>query len=198
MIEYRNKLELAEYIAVAEIIADGFFDVAGQYAPHYGALNAYRMFYNMCVTKSKYDEQYGHEIGLEEAAEIISDDEFISKFDTCVRSDCGGLTFSAAYRAAMEMVWQRKSSIGSAVTLITSLIKDIAEKINNVMSGDNLARIETIANDIKEGKLSADAVVEAYGKKLAARAEEQFDAPEINVVPKEQEEPQESEVENGG
>lgn len=198
MIEYRNKLELAEYLALAEIIADGYFDVDGQYAPHYGTLNAYRMFYNMCVTKSKYDEKYGHEVSLEEAAEIISDDEFISKFDTCVRSDCGGLTFSAAYRAAMDMVCQRKSSIGSAVTLITELIKDVSDKISNVMSGENLARIELIANDIKEGKLSADAVVDAYGKQLAARAEEQFKVPEISIVSKEQEEPQEAEVENGG
>lgn len=163
--EYKNKIEMAEFLAISEIIADGYFNESGEYVPHYGILNAYRVFYNMCVTKSKYDESYGHNItNIDELDEIVSDEEFVKKFETCVNSGAGGITFSASFANAMKMVDARKSSIGSAVTLIIDAIQNIADRAKSVMSDENMKNIAAIAKDIGSGKISADAIVEAYGK----------------------------------
>lgn len=178
MIEYKNKIELAEFLAISEIIADGYFDETGAYAPHYGIMNAYRVFYNVCVTKSPYDETYGHNIiNIEELDEIVSDDEFVTKFETCVNSGKQGLTFSAAFNNAMQMVDARKSSIGSAVTMIVDAIQGIADRAKSVMSDENMKHIASIAKDIGNGKITADDIVNAYGKQLEEKAGK------ISVVP---------------
>ena len=178
MIEFENKIELAEFLAITEIIADGYFNEAGEYVPHYGILNAYRVFYNVCVTKSPYDETYGHDIvNIEELDEIVSDDEFVTEFETCVNSGKQGLTFSAAFNNAMQMVDARKSSIGSAVTMIVDAIQGIADRAKSVMSDENMQHIASIAKDIGNGKITADDIVNAYGKQLEEKARI------INVMP---------------
>ena len=178
MIEFENKIELAEFLAITEIIADGYFNEAGEYVPHYGILNAYRVFYNVCVTKSPYDETYGHDIvNIEELDEIVSDEEFVTEFETCVNSGKQGLTFSAAFNNAMQMVDARKSSIGSAVTMIVDAIQGIADRAKSVMSDENMQHIASIAKDIGNGKITADDIVNAYGKQLEEKARI------INVMP---------------
>lgn len=114
---------------------------------------------------------------VEELDEIISDELFIKAFESCVNSGENGLTFSAAFNNAMQMVDARKSSIGSAVTMIVDSIQQIAEKAKSVMSDENMKNIAAIAKDIGSGKISADAIVEAYGKQLEEKARI------INVMP---------------
>lgn len=175
MMNYKNRITATEFLAVAETITDNYFDESGKYTPHFGILDAYRLFYNLCVTK-------GEKITtIEELEKVIENNNLIEAFNDCIAHNEGGLTFSAAYHAAKDMVEQRKTSITSAVTMITELITDVSNRIKDVMSGENLSRIETIAQDIKDGKLSADAVVEAYARKLETDLEKET-TPDISIV----------------
>lgn len=171
MIEFKNKIEMAEYFAITEVIADGYFDAAGSYVPHYGIMNAYMVFYNLCVTNSPYDEKYQHNVtNIDELDEIISDVDFLEAFENCVNSGEKGSTFSAAFENAMKIIEARKSSIGSAVTMIVDAIQTIAERAKGVMSDENMKNIAAIAKDIGNGKITADAIVEAYGKQIEEKA----------------------------
>lgn len=172
MIKYRNDLELTEYIVISQVIAGGYFDIDGNYQPHYGIINAYRLFYNNCVTRSPYDDKYGHDIErIEELEEIISDRDFISAFDECIHSGEGGLTFSSAYAVAMDIVENRNSSLNTLISAAQKLLHNAIDQAAAVLSAENMEYMRSIAEDIKSGKIGGDAVVDAYCKRLNQAAE---------------------------
>lgn len=171
MIKYRNDLELTEYIVISQAIAGGYFDIDGNYQPHYGIINTYRLFYNNCVTRSPYDDKYGHDIDrIEELEEIIADRDFIAAFEECISKEDTGLTFGAAYRNAMKLVENRNSSLNTLISSLRGLIDETIGKMQNVLSVENLEYMKEISDDIKKGKIGGEAVVDAYAKKLREQA----------------------------
>ncbi|MCD7891640.1 MAG: hypothetical protein LUG26_07845 [Ruminococcus sp.] len=84
-----TKLSLFDYLAMVENIASEFIDEkSGVYQPHIGQLNAMRLFYNFCVTESKFDDKYEHNIvDAEDMEEIVADEEFIEAFNNAIRPD---------------------------------------------------------------------------------------------------------------
>lgn len=163
-IEVNTKLELFDYLSMVNEIALEFFSADGIYQPHIGTINAMRLFYNKCVTKSKFDEKYGHDIvDAADMIEIVADSNFIQKYNAAI---IGGiyidLDFGGAYDNAMKIVDFRKSSFGNAVEIVGSIIKRLAESISAVLTDENIEKISQVAKEISNGNISAETIVDAY------------------------------------
>ncbi|MCD7810268.1 MAG: hypothetical protein LUG91_00185 [Ruminococcus sp.] len=166
-----TKLSLFDYLAMVENIASEFIDEkSGVYQPHIGQLNAMRLFYNFCVTESKFDDKYEHNIiDAEDMEEIVADEEFIEAFNNAIRPDvyldiC--YDFACAYADAMEIVNVKKTSLGNVINAIGNMINSVFENISSVFTEDNIGTISQIAEDMSKGKVSAEAIVDAYAKKM--------------------------------
>lgn len=159
-----SNLNLIEFLAMTESIADGYFDDDGNYQPHYGLINAMRLFYNVCVKQSKFDEKYPHNIvEMSDLDEIITDDYFRQYFYNEIYNGVEGINFNTAYDNAREIVHQRNSSVTNIGEQVKHMLVNFTDSISAYLNEDNLNKIGVIAQDIQNGKLSADSIVEAYG-----------------------------------
>lgn len=161
----KKDFSVIDYVSLVNGIADEFFDVNGEYQPHLGRLNVMRLFYNECVTESKFDlpHDFNDALMLEP---LIQDEEFIAEFNKALKGDGSvRLDFANAYAEAMEIVNVRKDSFGNAVDVIKGAISNIVDMINPVLGTDNIEKFKQIADSFTSGNLSADAIVEAFGNK---------------------------------
>lgn len=168
--EVNTKLALFDYLAMVKEIAYEFInDEDGTYQPQIGKLNAMRLFYNHCVIKSRFDEKYGHDvIDADSMEEIVADDGFIEAFNKAIECDRTiRYDFANAYRDAMEIVNVKKTSFGSAVNIVGSMINKIFESVSPLLTEENINIVSQIAKDMSEGKVSAEAIVDAYANRLA-------------------------------
>ena len=161
----KNELELIEYISLVENLAKEYFDYEGNYTPHYGELNAIRLFYNWCVE----DDIDGLPHTLEDATELsglVKNEDFMKAFAVCRqnRSDDCKLTFGNAYQTADLIVDERKFSFNRIAEVLKMTIGNLLDGINTALSPENIEKIEKIANEIKGGNISADSIAEAVGK----------------------------------
>lgn len=161
----KKDFSVIDYVSLVNGIADEFFDVNGEYQPHLGRLNVMRLFYNECVTESKFDlpHDFNDALMLEP---LIQDEEFIAEFNKALKGDGSiRLDFANAYAEAMEIVNVRKGSFGNAVDVIKGAISNIIDMINPVLGTDNIEKFKQIADSFTSGNLSADAIIEAFGNK---------------------------------
>lgn len=70
-------------------------------------------------------------------------------------------SFHDALDDAMEIVYHRKSSLYAVEAMINRIVKTATTQMENVMSQKNFDQLMMMAADIKNGKLNADALVEA-------------------------------------
>ena len=165
-----TKLALFDYLAmVNEIVYEFFNDDDGTYQPQIGKLNAMRLFYNHCVLSSNFDEKYGHNVtDAGSMEEIVADDGFINEFNYAIRCDNEfSYNFANAYRDALDIVNTKKTSIGNAISVISTIINKLVENTSSLITEENVNTISLIAKDISEGKISAEAIVNAYANKLS-------------------------------
>lgn len=67
----------------------------------------------------------------------------------------------------MEIVNVKKTSFGSAVNIVGSMINKIFESVSPLLTEENINIVSQIAKDMSEGKVSAEAIVDAYANRLA-------------------------------
>ena len=161
----KKDLNVIDFVALVNGIANEFFDSDGEYQPHIGRLNAMRLFYNKCVTVSKFDipHDFNDALMLES---LIINEEFIAEFNKALKGDGSiRLDFANAYAEAMEIVNVKKGSFGNAVSIIKGAISNIVEMINPVLGSDNIEKFKQIADSFSNGNLSADAIVDVFGYK---------------------------------
>lgn len=161
----KNELELVEYIALVENLAKEYFDIEGNFTPHYGELNAMRCFYNLCVEEDIAELPHNLE-DVMELIPLIKNEEFLNAFAVCKqnRSDDCKLTFGNAYQTADLIVDERKFSFNRIAEVLKMTIGNLLDGINTALSPENIEKIEKIANEIKGGNISADSIAEAVGK----------------------------------
>lgn len=164
VLKVNTKLELFDYLAMVNEIALEFFSDDGVYQPHIGEINAMRLFYNQCVTKSKFDEKYSHDIvDAMDMVDIVNDTGFIGAYNEAITSNTyTSLDFGNAYRNAMEIVNVKKSSFGNAVKIVGSMLNRFTDSISSVLTDENIEKVSQIAKEISNGNISAEAVVNAY------------------------------------
>lgn len=166
--EINANLELFDYLAMVNEIALEFFSEEGTYQPHIGKVNAMRLFYNQCVTQSKFDEKYSHDIvDAMDMVEIVADADFISAYNESIAAGAyTSLDFGNAYKDAMEIVDVRKSSFGNAVEIVGSMLNRLVGSISSVLTDENIEKVSQIAKEISNGNISAEAVVDAYAEHM--------------------------------
>ena len=160
-----TSLGMVEYLTMVNEIILEYFDEDGNYQPQIGILNTMRLFYNECVIESKFE--LPHDITDAMDMEImVTDDEFINEFNNAIIGDVPGIRFdfANAYKDAMDIVETKKSSIERAVDSVKKMIISVLDVINPLLSDEHIDKVAEIAHDVANGKISAEAVVDAYGK----------------------------------
>ena len=162
-IKVKENFEIVDFATMVDSIVAEYFDAEGNYTPHIGMLNAMRVFYNECVTESKFDIEHNIVEALEMET-LVADDDFIEAFNKAIYFDgTVKLNFANAYKNALDIVNTRKTSIGNAIDMFKSGLTKFVDKISPVLTEGNLAQLTKIAEDISKGKLNPDSIVEAYG-----------------------------------
>lgn len=163
----KKNLSVIDYVSLVNGIANDFFDAeTGEYTPHIGRLNAMRLFYNECVTESKFDLPHDFEDALQMDI-LVEDDTFIKEFNTAVVGDgVIRLDFANAYADAMEAVNAKKNSFGNAVNIIRKTIERVSESISSVVTDESLEKLTKIADSVNTNNLSIDSFVKAYSNYL--------------------------------
>lgn len=163
----KKNLSVIDYVTLVNGIVNDFFDAeTGEYTPHIGRLNAMRLFYNECVTDSKFDLPHDFEDALQMDV-LVEDDEFIKEFNTAVVGDgVIRLDFANAYADAMEAVNAKKNSFGNAVTIIRKAVEKVSESISSVVTDESLEKLTKIADSVNTNNLNLDSFVKAYSNYL--------------------------------
>lgn len=160
-----TELEMFEYLQTVNDIALEYFNIDGKYQPHIGILNAMRIFYNLCVKESKYDEEYGHDIfDATDMKEIVVDKDFIDAFNSALMVKGMDFNFGNAYRQALDIVEYKKTSLENTVDIIYKAVMNFVESFNSTVSGDTINTIVDIANKMSNNQINSETIVEAYAQ----------------------------------
>lgn len=162
--EVHTDLTITEYVLMTRAIVSEYFNENGEYTPEIGELNAMRLFYNNCVET----DIAGISHDIEEAdvlKDIIVDDDFIHSYNDAIsNSEDIKCDFGNAYKKAMLIVENEKSTTNSIVNKITAAIQNVISEINGVMTPENIDKISEISKSILSGDFSPESVVNAFIK----------------------------------
>ena len=162
-----TNLNIYDYVSTIEELVNEYYDEEGNYVPHYGELNAMRLFYNLCVK----DDIAGISHDITEATQlepIITNKTFLSAYRNglLIASDGNPLTFASAAAKANEIVFVRNNSFGSVVSAIKWAVKDIEEKLGMASSetiNDIIAAADKLSDAMTESGIDSNSIVEAVG-----------------------------------
>lgn len=160
-----TELSMIDYLVMVNDMVLEYFNEDGEYQPHIGMLNVMRLFYNHCVIESKFDTPHDI-IDAMDMEIIVEDDDFLNAFNEAIIGDSSGIrmNFSNAYKDAMDIVETKKQSVERAVGSIKKALSSIIDTINPLLTDEHIEKVSEIARDVASGKLSAEAIVDAYGK----------------------------------
>lgn len=160
-----TNLGLVDYVQTVNDIVLEYFSIDGSYQPHIGILNTMRLFYNLCVKESSFDNEYGHDIiDAMEMVDIISDENFIKQFnDNLTNCEIIKLDFGNAYRDAMKIVDYKKSSLENAINMVQNSLTNFVTSLSETINDKDIKTITDIAEKISSGNINSDTIVEAYG-----------------------------------
>ena len=151
-----TNLGIIDFLQVVNDIALEYFNADGVYQPHIGMLNAMRVFYNICVKESRFDEEYGHDIfDALDMEDIVKDESFIDEFNKAISTPRVKLDFANAYEQALKIVKDRKTSLTSAVDTIRNLLLWLMDYMDEVFKNENIDKIANIVEKFSGAKNSA-------------------------------------------
>lgn len=177
-----TNLSLVDFVAVIEALADGFFDDDGAYAPHMGLINAMRVFYNVCVVESRFDDEIPHDfVDVMLVEKLAKDDEFYTAFkDACLLGAYDErLTFATAYEKATDIADKRCKSV---LYSIAPALEVIAQSLSRALSGVNIKEFNDVLDKMRENGIDAKAIWDAYTESAAFAGNKPEEA-NNNVVP---------------
>lgn len=154
-----TKLSIVDYMMVVEEIVQEFFDIDGEYKPHFGELNAMRIFYNYCT------EPEVQIVDSLEMQEIIEQDEFVEAYNNEIHGEHKKtLDFHNAYYDAKEIVYQKISSYQCLATAVENAMKTLFDTLLSRFNDDSIQKLIDVAEKVADKNIDEQAIVEAYGK----------------------------------
>lgn len=139
-----TKLNISEYMDVVSEIVDGHFDDDGNYVPHIGKIAAMEAFFNHCVKEHRFELQEQSEENPYPIDIVFTDDDFVTAFNDAVDDTYkSSMNFGNAYRDALKIVEDKRSSIGRVVTMISAFVEQY-------FTPDNLAKLFGDSNRFQE------------------------------------------------
>ena len=146
-----TNLSVVDFVTTVNDLAIEYFDIDGTYQPHIGMLNAMRVFYNKCVKESKFDISHDITDALE-LEPLVKDDEFIKAFNEALYDDDEyKLNFATAMNEAVAIVENKRTSINGLIDRIKMAILDMTEKMNGVLTKENIEKVADVAKELFGG-----------------------------------------------
>lgn len=136
--KFDYKLNVNDYVAVVEAIADGYFNDVGEYSPQMGRIVAVAVFCDYCMKESVFGDVENPDMDV-----IFDNHEIMEAYKKALRICDEQLCFANAYDDALELVEYRKSSLTQAVGLFSGIIRQ-------ALSPDNLSKLYEISDRFKE------------------------------------------------
>ena len=167
--KYNNKLNLVDYINVVNELANEFFDDEHyEYTPQVGEMYAVCAYFNYCVELEDTDEIKQHPItDILEMQQLFDNEEFMNHFNEEIDGYSSvkiNLTFGHAYNTAIDIVENKKSDANSFANAISAAMDAILKSFRNSFSDEEINKFTNIAQQIVDGKISNEAIVNAYEK----------------------------------
>lgn len=156
-----TRLDMVDFLQVVNDIVLEYFGIDGTYQPHIGFLNAMRIFYNICVKESKFEKQ--DIVDALDMESIVADEDFIKEFNAAIKSTQEQkLDFSNAYRQAMDIVSNKKTSLNNFVDIMHNMLNEFINSIGGELGKENLNKIISIVEKVSAGEITSATVAEAY------------------------------------
>ena len=164
--KFNNKLNLVEYLQVVNEIAQEFFDSnTYEYTPQIGEMYAVCAYFNHCVELEDSDDIKVHPIeDIMDMEQLYDNEEFMKHYNEAIlnNDDIASLLFGNAYNQAKDIVEYKKSDANAFATAISLGMEAILKSFKNIFSDEDINKFADIAKQISNGKLSNEAIVEAY------------------------------------
>ena len=165
--KYNNKLDLIEYFQVIDEIVEQHFDTnTNEYVPQFGELFVVCAYYNHCVELEDSDDFKIHPIeDMMDMEELLKNEDFMAHFQNEIdRFEIveTSLTFGHAYDKAMDIIQYRKNDANSFATAISLGMDAILKSFRESFSDEEIQKFTGIAQQVVDGKLSNEAIVDAY------------------------------------
>lgn len=161
--KFNTYLSVIDYAMMVEELVNEFYNLeTGAYQPQFGNLNAMRLFYNHFY-KTKDEEKILDALDMDV---IVSDDDFIDAFNNAITS-CTGIQydFANAYRDALDIVEEKKTSVGRVIDVLRAGLKTFFETSAPAMSEESIDKIYSLVQNIADGKIGVEEIMKTYGKK---------------------------------
>lgn len=187
--KFNNKLNLVEYLQVVNEIAQEFFDSnTYEYTPQIGEMYAVCAYFNHCVELEDSDDIKVHPIeDIMDMQQLYDNEEFMKHYNEAIlnNDDIASLLFGNAYYQAKDIVEYKKSDANAFATAISLGMEAILKSFKNIFSDEDINKFADIAKQITEGKLSSEAIVEAYGNsdRFKEKTEELNASHKPSVIP---------------
>lgn len=176
-----TKLNLVEYESIVDSIVRGYFDYNGEYTPGIGYANVIRLFYDICVTDSKFDNEIPHDFTKITLVDLLeADDEFMAAFEGALNVESHRFDFGNAFKDALDIVNTKRGSFGETLKNILTYLIPI---LRDIMTPENIGITKSIAEDISSGKIDFAKIMAAYGSSPEFKKAVSSEAAEDNIVP---------------
>ena len=159
-----NELGLVRYILVTDAIVAGYFDTDNSYIPHYGIVEAMRIYYSECVVESEFDQECPRDTeDLNLLVRVFENPEFKKVFnDALQQSDGYSFDFSNAYCAAMKIVESRVNSTKTLIGAIRNQLGVIINEFSTLMTDENIDKVTKIMEEIKSGNMDYYKIMDLF------------------------------------
>ena len=179
--KFNNRLSITGYVNVVEELASNYFNSAtGEATPHIGNLYSVYVYFKYCVESEEgdivtqdtiniTDEEGEQSIDLNELQKLFDDKKFMTNYHIAIDisesyDDClFCLDFAHAFVDANEYAKNKANSAHAVSAAISNSIAGIMKAFRESFSDETINGLTELAKDIKDGKLSEEAIVKAYG-----------------------------------
>lgn len=178
--KFNSKLSITDYVGVVEELASNYFNIAtGEATPHIGNIYSVYVYFKYCVESEEgdtvtqdtiniIDEEGNPSIDLNELQKLFDDEKFMARYQKdidvyCRSEEVFRLDFAHAFVDANEYAKNKANSAHAVSAAISNSIAGIMKAFRESFSDETINGLTELAKDIKDGKLSEEAIVEAYG-----------------------------------
>ena len=178
--KFNSKLNITDYVGVVEELASNYFNSAtGEATPHIGNIYSVYVYFKYCVESEEgdtvtqdtiniIDEEGNTSIDLNELQKLFDDEKFMARYQKdidvyCRSEEVFRLDFAHAFVDANEYAQNKANSAHAVSAAISNSIAGIMKAFRESFSDETINSLTELAKDIKDGKLSEEAIVKAYG-----------------------------------
>lgn len=200
--KFNNRLSITGYVNVVEELASNYFNsTTGEATPHIGNLYSVYVYFKYCVESEEgdivtqdtiniTDEEGEQSIDLNELQKLFDDKNFMTNYHNAIdifwsEDDClFCFDFAHAFVDANEYAKNKANSAHAVSAAISNSIAGIMKAFRESFSDETINGLTELAKDIKDGKLSEEAIVEAYGNsERFARKTQELEGSKIIKLP---------------